>query len=49
VAWALDGFKDVAIRGLGVKAVLWPSAVLIGYALFFFALATWRFHAAEEK
>jgi ABC-2 type transport system permease protein len=49
VAWAMDGFKSVAIRGLGVQAVLLPAAVLIAYGLAFFLLATWRFHALEEK
>jgi ABC-type Na+ efflux pump permease subunit len=49
VAWALDGFRNVAIRGLGVNAVLMPAAVLAGFALFFFTLAIWRFYAAEEK
>ena len=49
VAWGMDGFKNVALRGLGVEGVLLPIAVLIGYALIFFLLATWRFHTMEEK
>jgi ABC-2 type transport system permease protein len=48
VAWAMDGFKIITIRGLGVDAVLLPSAVLIGYGVFFFLVATWRFARAEE-
>jgi ABC-2 type transport system permease protein len=49
VAWAMDGFKNVAIRGLGIQSVLLPATVLIGYALAIFLLATWRFHTMAEK
>jgi ABC-2 type transport system permease protein len=49
VAWAMDGFKNVAIRGLGIQSVLLPATVLIGYALAFFVSATWRFHTMAEK
>lgn len=48
VAWAMDGFKNISIRGLGVDSVLLPSAVLLGYAILFFILATWRFARAED-
>jgi ABC-2 type transport system permease protein len=49
IAWALDGFKNVIVRGLGVESVLLPAAALIGYAILFFGLATWRFWTAEER
>jgi ABC-2 type transport system permease protein len=49
VAWAMDGFKNISIRGLGVESVLLPVAALAGYTLVFFALAMWRLNAAEEK
>jgi ABC-2 type transport system permease protein len=49
VAWAMDGFKNISIRGLGVKSVLLPVAALAGYAVVFFVLAVWRLNAAEEK
>jgi ABC-2 type transport system permease protein len=49
VAWAMDGFKNVAVRGLGIESVLQPATVLLGYALIFFLLAVWRFHSVEEK
>jgi ABC-2 type transport system permease protein len=49
VAWALDGFKNVAARGLGFNSVLLPSAALLGYALLFFVLAAWRFRTSEER
>lgn len=48
VAWAMDGFKSITIRGLGVNSVILPSLVLVGYAIFFFMLASWRFYRAEE-
>jgi len=47
VAWGMDGFKNVVIRGLGVEAVLLPAAVLLGFALAIFALAAWRFSRLE--
>jgi ABC-2 type transport system permease protein len=49
VAWAMDGFKNVVLRGLGLESVLLPFAALAGYAVLFFSLATWRFSTAEEK
>ena len=49
VAWAMDGFKNISIRGLGVESVLLPVAALAGYAVIFFALAVWRLNASEEK
>ncbi|MEJ2264449.1 MAG: ABC transporter permease [Anaerolineales bacterium] len=47
VAWAMDAFKSITIRGLGVEAVMVPCAVLGGYAVVFFVLAMWRFGRAE--
>ena len=49
VAWAMDGFKNVIIRGFGLESVLIPCLALAGYALVFFVLAMWRLSAAEEK
>jgi hypothetical protein len=46
----MDGFKTIAVRGLGFNTVLFPVAALLGYALFFFILAVWRFqHVSEIK
>jgi ABC-2 type transport system permease protein len=42
-AWALAGYHDVIIRGLGLKEVLPETAVLLGFASLFFAGALWRF------
>ncbi len=49
VAWAMDGFKNISVRGFGLESVLLPSAALAGYAVLFFALAAWRLSAAEER
>jgi len=42
-AWAMDGFENIVIRGLGLSSVLLPVAVMLGYAVVIFALAAWRF------
>jgi ABC-2 type transport system permease protein len=49
VAWAMDGFKNIAIRGFGIESVIIPSLALIAYALLFFILAIWRLHVSEES
>jgi ABC-2 type transport system permease protein len=48
VAWAMDGFKNIAVRGLAFNSVLLPSVALAGYAVLFFLLATWRFKRVSE-
>jgi ABC-2 type transport system permease protein len=42
-AWALAGYHDIIIRGLGVKQVLPEVGVLLSFACLFFILALWRF------
>jgi ABC-2 type transport system permease protein len=49
VAWAMDGFKNVLIRGLGLEAALLPAAALMGYAVLFFLLASWRLSTRQES
>jgi len=49
LAWAMDGFQNIAMRGLGLSTVLLPAAALVGYAALFFTLAAWRFWTAEER
>jgi ABC-type multidrug transport system permease subunit len=49
VAWAMDGFKNISLRGLGIESVLIPSAALAGYAIIFLSLAAWRLMVAEEQ
>ncbi len=43
VAWSMNGYENVLIRGLGLEAALLPSAALLGYAALFFLLSVWRF------
>jgi ABC-2 type transport system permease protein len=49
IAWALDGFKDILIRGEGLEAAIRPATALFIYAVVFFALAVWRFQVSQEK
>jgi ABC-2 type transport system permease protein len=39
VAWGMDGFKNILIRGGGMADVLMPALVLLGYGVFFLLLA----------
>jgi linearmycin/streptolysin S transport system permease protein len=48
VAWAMDGFKNVTLRGQGMEGVFLPAAALLGYAILFFAIAAWRFETSQE-
>lgn len=41
-AWAMDGFQNVVLRGLGLNAVLLPAGILLAYTAAFFGLAVWR-------
>jgi len=49
VAWAMDGFQNINLRGFGFGSVLLPAGVLAAYAVIFFTLAVWRLNASEEK
>jgi ABC-2 type transport system permease protein len=42
-AWAMDGFQNIVLRGLGLGSVLLPATVLLAFAAAFFGLAVWRF------
>ncbi len=42
-AWAMDGFQNIVMRGLGFNSVLMPAGILLAYTLAFFGLALWRF------
>ncbi len=42
-AWAMDGFENIVVRGLGFESVLLPVAIMLAYAVGLFALAAWRF------
>ena len=49
IAWAMDGFKNISIRGWGIDSVLLPASALLGYAVVFFVLAAWRLWVSEER
>jgi ABC-2 type transport system permease protein len=42
-AWAMNGYQNILIRGLGVGSAYLPALILLAYALGFFGLAVWRF------
>ncbi|MHB1294362.1 MAG: ABC transporter permease [Anaerolineae bacterium] len=44
-AWAMDGFQNIIVRGLGLESVLLPVAVLLGWAALCMGLAVWRLRA----
>jgi ABC-2 type transport system permease protein len=46
-AWAMDGFQNILVRGLGMGSVLLPVGILLIYAVGFFGLATWRFRKGQ--
>jgi ABC-2 type transport system permease protein len=43
VAWVMDGFKDILIRGAGFYEILLPVLVLLGFTIVCLGLAVWRF------
>jgi ABC-2 type transport system permease protein len=46
-SWALKGYQNLMVRGLGLQDVLPQIAALLGFALLFFLFATWRFRYEE--
>ena len=42
-AWAMNGYQNILIRGLGLESAWLPALVLSAYAFGFFILAVWRF------
>jgi ABC-type multidrug transport system permease subunit len=46
-AWAMNGFQNILIRGLGLGSVWLAVGILSAYALLFFVLAVWRFRKIE--
>ena len=49
IAWAMDGFNNIIVRGFGLDSVLIPAGALAVYAGIFFMLAAWRLYMAEES
>ena len=46
-AWAMTGYQNILIRGLGLSSTLLPTGILLAYAAGFFMLAAWRFVKME--
>ena len=46
-AWAMNGYQNILIRGLGLESAWMPTLVLMAYALGFFVLAVWRFRKTD--
>ena len=46
-AWAMNGFQNILIRGLGLESVWTAVGVLCAYAIGFFLIAVWRFRRME--
>ncbi|HEX7234418.1 MAG TPA: hypothetical protein VF243_04035, partial [Nitrosospira sp.] len=46
-AWAMNGFQNILIRGLGLESVWTSVGVLFAYAIGFFLIAVWRFRRME--
>lgn len=46
-AWAMNGYQNILIRGLGLEAAWTPVMILMAYALGFFVLAVWRFRKMD--
>jgi ABC-2 type transport system permease protein len=45
--WAMNGYQNILIRGLGLESV-WPAVGMLSlYAVGFFLLAVWRFRKME--
>jgi ABC-2 type transport system permease protein len=46
-SWALKGYQNLMVRGLGLQEVLPQIAALAGFGLLFFLFAIWRFRYEE--
>lgn len=46
-AWAMNGFQNILIRGLGLESAWLPVGILAAYALLFFVMAVWQFRKNE--
>jgi ABC-2 type transport system permease protein len=46
-AWAMNGYQNILIRGLGLESVWMGVGILSAYAMGFFLLAVWRFRKMD--
>ena len=42
-AWAMTGYQNILMRGLGLESAWLPTLALLAYSFGFFGLAVWRF------
>jgi ABC-2 type transport system permease protein len=42
IGWAIEGWQEIQLRGGGVGDVLVPVAAMLGFAVLFFAVGSWR-------
>jgi len=42
-AWAMVGFQNIVLRGLGSGSALMPAGIIAAWAVAFFGIASWRF------
>ena len=45
IAWILDAFRGIVLRGYGIADVLPAVGIVLAYAAVFFGVATWRFRS----
>ena len=45
VAWVMDGYKDILVRGQGLEALGTALLVLLTYTAVLLAVASWRFRS----
>jgi ABC-2 type transport system permease protein len=43
LAWVMDGFQDIIIRGQGLESVWMAGVVLLGYSVVLLGFALWQF------
>lgn len=46
-SWALQGYQNLMVRGLGLQEVLPHIGALLGFSMVFFLFAAWRFQFEE--
>jgi ABC-2 type transport system permease protein len=47
--WAMKGFRDVILAGVGVRAVVTPVLAMAGFGVVYTAIAAWRFRFEDSK
>jgi ABC-2 type transport system permease protein len=42
-AWAIEGLKNITVRGLGLPSVILPAVVVLGFGVLCLVVAIWQF------